>query len=258
MKELINKHNDIDPYSEENWNDYIIESPLYNIKMTHTDSFEMRVVDFNEQNNVSLISDKIKLETESIEIENDLNKSIINFLNKKFVKMARDNGYKNRDFKDIPRNDDGEIRFDIDIEKLKEDMKKNPPIDNNIDLSIIRKITARLNMASSWIAVTGRIGPGRYIICNEFTNNYLKKIFEETSYTFFELFVDNSIEDGELVMGRKNSSENPGILAIIDQNSLQNTLYNKEEKLCVNLCYSLQPIGFYPEKQYLTLKIKIN
>jgi hypothetical protein len=70
------------------------------------------------------------------------------------------------------------------------------------------------------------------------------------------MFADNSLEDDEIIVGRKNSIEQPGIISVIDNNSLQNIVYNEEGNRCVDLSYGLYTIGFYPEKQYLTLKIK--
>lgn len=234
-----------------------MENFLYETKFIDTDVCELKFVDFNEYDKVYAVKDEKQLETDLVEIKEDnKEKSIMDFLNKKFVKMAKEEGYKNREDEHIPRNEDGEIRFDIDIEKLEEELKKHPPVDNNIENSILRRIVARLNMAGSWIAVNGRIGPGNFIICNESTFDYLKTTFDRISYTYFKLFADNSLEDEEIVIGRKNSLENPGIIAVIDKNSLQNIVYNEDGNRCIDLSYGLYAIGFYPEKQYLTLKIK--
>lgn len=234
-----------------------MENFLYETKFIDTNVCEIKFVEYNKEENLTSVKDEKELETELIEIkEGDLPGSITDFLNKKFVQMAREEGYKNRDFKEIPRDEDGEIRFDIDVEKIREDLKKHPPIDNNFENPILRRVISRLNMAGSWIAVTGRIGPGNFIICNESTYDYLKKIFDSVSYTYFKMFADNSLDDDEIIVGRKNSLENPGIISVIDKNSLQNIVYNEDGNRCVDLSYGLYAIGFYPEKQYLTLKIK--
>lgn len=96
-----------------------------------------------------------------------------------------------------------------------------------------RKLIAKINMGSSAIAVNGRIGPAQYMIISEDNFHryglsdivgYIKPIFYETH---------------DIILFRKNSFDQPGLVYITNDDK-----------------YSLVDIGFYPQKQFLKIKIE--
>ena len=73
---------------------------------------------------------------------------------------------------------------------------------------------------------------------------------------YYKFIVDEQLEDGRLILGRKNDFSQPGIILVINENSLKDIVYNNDEKPFVNLIYSFTEVGFHSEKQFLTINIK--
>jgi hypothetical protein len=152
------------------------------------------------------------------------------------------------------QNKESVSKFDIDM-KVLIDSSQNP-LGGNVELAIQRKIIARINSCSNFIATSGRIGAGQFIITNKLTNEYLTQVFMNVGHFLF--IVDDRLENGTVIMGRKNDISQPGISLIINENSLNNIVYNKEDidEQIFNLKYGFSIAGFYPEKQFYTLYIK--
>ena len=97
--------------------------------------------------------------------------------------------------------------------------------------NIRRKFLAKINNASSVIAVNGRIGPAQYMIVSENNyNNYELSILENIKPVFYDT--------DDIILFRKNRFDQPGLVYIT----------NNEK-------YYLVDIGFYPEKQFIKIKI---
>jgi len=94
-----------------------------------------------------------------------------------------------------------------------------------------RKLLSRILMGSNTIAMKGRIGPAHYMIISE--DNYHR--YELSSIENIKpIFHDTK----DIVLFRKNSINQPGLVYITNNDK-----------------YSLVDIGFYPEKQFLKIKI---
>jgi hypothetical protein len=232
---------------------YLELQPFYNIIVTdRVDSIKIMFVDFKYNKDTSglgvvssdIFTNEIHLKKEFVEIKDDnIHESLSNFLNEEFLKIVERLADKNRNSKDSPMN--GE--FDMDYAKIIEEL---PIQDPNL---LTRKVVAKINNLSNWIATTCRIGPGQFIITNSITNEFLLKTYNNSQ--LYRLFVSNSLESGKIIMGRKNSFDQQGILLVLNENSLNDIGY-KNGKSYVNLIYAFSINGFYPEKNYYSMYIK--
>ena len=104
--------------------------------------------------------------------------------------------------------------------------------------TMIRKCMSKINNASLYIATNGRIGEATNMIISK--ENYKRFNISDYSGKFEILFED--VDD--IYLYRKNNVEQPGLVLFYytDKNNID--------------YYEIESIGFYPERQFL--KIKIN
>jgi len=95
-------------------------------------------------------------------------------------------------------------KFDIDIDKWEEEWKISP-VDTDNEWRKIRKIVARLNSCSSYIAVDGRIGPSQFVIMNQKTYDFLQDIVGSiiNDFGYMGIHISDKMEDGNILLGRK-------------------------------------------------------
>lgn len=238
--------------------------PLYNIISTDArdSSVKIMFVDYRESTeeekkdpninslSIDIFEQEVELKMELVEIKNDnMPDSVMDYLNKEFVQIVQKQSDKNRNSIDSPKNDEGNSKFDIDYNKILESS-------NGVSMQILRKIVAKLNNLSNWLAVTGRIGAGKYIISNSETNKFLLETTNSLMDNLFRFVVDDTVENGKIIMGRKNSFDQPGIILVLNENSLFDIVYNEEGKSFVNLIYAFSVNGFHPERQHFTIYLK--
>lgn len=218
--------------------------PLYNILSTDKEDYIITTIldfhyDGHESKELSLVTvDKeIFLKEELIEIKNDdMISSIEDYLNNEFIRLAEIEGEKNK-------------VYDIDYKELLEKNSHQFILSN-------RTVVTKLNFMSFYIATEGRIGKGDFLISNEKTNKFILNCFDDAQNSNnFKLIVDKGLEDGKIIMGRKNDFSQPGIILILNENSFKNIVY-KDNKQYVNLIYSFSLEGLKSEKQYLIINIK--
>lgn len=99
-----------------------------------------------------------------------------------------------------------------------------------------RRVLSRILWGSNHIAVESRVGHANFIISNE-------NIINNIDVTKLQMiaYIDNSIVD-EIIIGRKSEKDQPGICLV------ENTLINSK---------IITEIGFFPHKNYLTIKYNI-
>lgn len=246
----------------------ILESqPLYNIMVTDNKDFiKVMFVDFKEDDLLSndgeisepdftkcfqIFTNEIHLKNELVEIKDDnISESLTQYLNLEFLKIVEEQADKNRNSKISPLDENENSQFDIDCLKFSEEIKISFPDIDDISIFLKRKILAKLYNLSNWIATTCRIGPGKFLITNSKTNDYLLKL--HINIEQFRLFVFDSLEDGKIIMGRKNSFDQPGILLVLNENSIEDIVY-KDGKSYVNLLYSFSANGYNPERNYFPM-----
>lgn len=254
-----------------------INDDLYSIKFTEQNEIELLFVDFkydmSEKDNTNgfigpdIFTQKTKINEKRIEVEDDILKSLNDVLQSEFVKKAKIEGLKNREKSNIGN------KFDLDFKKWETDLKKTGS--DNIQLALIRRLFAKINNCSSYIASDGRIGPAQFVITNEKTH----KLFEDfIGVGFMRYYVCNELEDCDIILGRKNDYTQPGIILIVNENNSMTSKrvfseqdpYGEEDwgydikeislttigdKKYVDLSYEFVSIGFFPEKQFYCIKI---
>jgi hypothetical protein len=109
---------------------------------------------------------------------------------------------------------------------------------NETEETKTRKCMSKINNASLYIATNGRIGEATNMIISK--ENYDKFNISDYSGKFEILFED--VDD--IYLYRKNNSVQPGLVLFYytDENNID--------------YYEIESIGFYPERQFI--KIKIN
>lgn len=242
-----------------------MENDLYSILPVDQPIITMSFIDFKYEKEIQdsglyenilspdVCKKEIKLNTIPIEIIDDnIETSVKEHLDLEFIRMIKEEGLKNR------KNDSAdehfkENKFDINIEKMRENYVDSD--EETTKHGILRHVIARINNCSNFIAAFGRIGPAHYVITNEKTNDFL---FEsEMSFgNHLKFYVDKELKDEDIILGRKNGVDQPGVVLIINENSINNVgEYNG--KKYVKLDYTFSVNGFQPQHQYFLIK-KIN
>jgi hypothetical protein len=253
-----------------------LNDDLYTIRFTDQNELELLFVDFKydiDENNSDyfgpdIFTQKTKVFKKRIEIINDdIIKSVNDTIYSEFTKMAKIEGLLNRD-----KSKMGD-KFDIDFKKWEIDLKKTGS--DNIPNALLRRLVAKINNCSNFIATDGRIGPAQFVITNEKTHNFFERYSENyMNLGFIRYYINNELEDCDIILGRKNESTQPGVLFIMNENNIglskrvfsEQDPYGEEDwdngniedielitigdKKYIDLAYSFVPIGFYPEKQF--------
>lgn len=189
-----------------------------------------------------IVKKTVELKKVPIKIEEDID-SITLHLQREYIEIIKELGLKN--LEKSKRNDDGSSNFDI---KLKPGQEYS-----------IRNLITKLIYASNYIAAYGRIGPAQYVIASENTTDLMLQIlqtlqkFSRKSFTIIE---NKEMDDETIILGRKNEFSQPGVLLVLNENSFSKIEYNEKGEKYVILNYAFAVVGFHPENQFLTLKIK--
>jgi hypothetical protein len=166
-------------------------------------------------------------------------------LTKKFIIKITELGKKHREKSEIKN------KLDIDIKKLES-----------------RKIISKFISNGSNITVQGRIGPGQFLISNSNTyKDILKRLVEDDinityndklqlTLTTLTYFIDNSVEDDIVLMGRKNKIDTPGVHCSIEIDENGFIKFKECQENIIKLFYSIYDIGYNPEYQYYAIFIR--
>ena len=250
------------------------ENDLYQIKDTPNKNFSLMFIDFqysNTNTNTNVIGPNVFQKT------SQLNKMVFynskgltiehikNELNKEFIKKVTELGEKNRD--------NAPPKFDLYVDEWR---RKDSPsfmgdYDNeeSRDHGIARRIVAKINNISNYIATTARVGPAQYLLSNirtyNFILNYLKDyiLFKDNQLFIggIKYVVDNNVEDDIIVVGRKNALDQPGVHCVLltDENGYVN-VYEHADPINFNtnavLGYAIIDVGFNPEYHYFKMKTR--
>lgn len=145
--------------------------------------------------------------------------------------------------------------------------------------SIQRKLIAKINNASNFIANDGRVGPAQYIVTN---GNIASVIQDIAGYTInpvnggklntngqlypvgkignMDIYVDPYMlwSDNRIFLGRKNSAEQPGLLFLPYLMAQQISLISEATftpRMLIRSRYAIADVGFFPEKQFMALRV---
>lgn len=204
------------------------------------DSIEVTFIDIREKEfqnppsttlldiNLEVFKKQINLKKVPVKIEKQ--EDIEHYLQKEFIEIIKELGLK--------KNDESISVLDIMLKA---------------DDDPVRGIFHKILYRSNYIAVNGRIGSAQYTISSENTNDMLLK---SDTYHSLTHIVDKEMDDETIIIGRKNDVFQPGVFLVLNENSLSNIEYNEKGEKYVVLNYEFAVVGFHPEKQYLTMKIK--
>jgi len=142
-----------------------------------------------------------------------------------------------------------------------------------------RKLVAKINNASNFIATDGRVGPAQYLITN---GNLASVIQDIAGYTLspvqagklntngqlypmgnigtISIYVDPYMrwDDNQIFLGRKNSIDQPGLVFIPYLMAQSISLISEATwapRMLIRSRYAVADIGFFPEKQYMGITV---
>ena len=144
--------------------------------------------------------------------------------------------------------------------------------------SIQRRIIAKINNASNFIATEGRVGPAQFIVTN---GNLAAALYDIAGYTInpvkskmngsgqlypvgtigdIQIYVDpyQKYNVNEIIVGRKNNADMPGIVFIpylMAQNISIISEATFAPRMLLRSRYAIGELGFYPQKQYYKIKV---
>lgn len=142
--------------------------------------------------------------------------------------------------------------------------------------SLQRKLITKLKNASNFIASEGRIGPGSYIVTN---GNLASVLTEGANYELnkdsssvngsgqlypmgkvhgLTVYVDPYMlyNDNRILVGRKNNPDQPGVIFVPYLMAQSVKLISEATfapRLMLRSRYAVTEIGFFPQKQYMTM-----
>ena len=144
--------------------------------------------------------------------------------------------------------------------------------------AVQRKLITKMVHASNYIATEGRVGPAQFAVTN---GGLAAALMDNAGYTInpsksklsgsgqlypvgqigdLQLYVDPFMKynDNRIVIGRKNSADLPGILFcpfLMAQSISFIAEGTAAPKLVLRSRFSVAEVGWYPQKQYMTLRV---
>lgn len=145
--------------------------------------------------------------------------------------------------------------------------------------SVQRKLWTRISAASNYIHVEGRIGQAQYLITNynlatslmDLAGNQIhtvgninmgtgRQLYPAGTIGDLTVYVDPNMlgDDNRIVLGRRNSQDEPGLLFVpylMAQSVSIIAEATMAPKILLRSRYAIARIGFFPEKQYMTMYV---
>ncbi len=145
--------------------------------------------------------------------------------------------------------------------------------------SVQRKLVAKINNASNFIATDGRVGPAQYLV----TNGNLASVLQDVAgYTInpanagkmntngqlypmgnignISIYVDPYMrwDDNRIFLGRKNSVDQPGLVFIPYLMAQSISLISEATwapRMLIRSRYAITDVGFFPWKQFMAITV---
>jgi len=214
-------------------------------------------------------------------LEGVLINELTQVISKEIVSKIRSLAMKNRSSYTAPKMTDGVTsKFDLNVDDylasiggaLAGSMGETTH-------SIQRKLIAKINNASNFIATDGRVGPAQYLVTN---GNLASVIQDIAGYTInptntgklntngqlypmgnvgnIAIYVDPYMrwDDNYIYLGRKNSVDQPGLLFIPYLMAQSISLISEATwapRMLIRSRYAVADIGFFPEKQFMAIAV---
>ena len=210
-------------------------------------------------------------------LEGVLINELTQVISKEIVGKIRNLALKNRISYTAPKAVDGVTsKFDLDVDDYLTHLGTGM---GETTHSVQRKLIAKLNNASNFIATDGRIGPAQYLVTN---GNLASVIQDIAGYTInpvnagklntngqlypmgnvgqIAIYVDPYMrwDDNYIYLGRKNSVDQPGLLFIPYLMAQSISLISEATwapRMLIRSRYAVADIGFFPEKQFMAIKV---
>ena len=210
-------------------------------------------------------------------LEGVLINELTQVISKEIVGKIRSLALKNRVSYTAPKAVNGiDSKFDLDVDAY---LAASGTPGGETTHSIQRKLIAKINNASNFIATDGRVGPAQYLVTN---GNLASVIQDIAGYTInpvnagklntngqlypmgnvgnIAIYVDPYMrwDDNYIYLGRKNSVDQPGILFIPYLMAQSISLISEATwapRMLIRSRYAVADIGFFPEKQFMAIKV---
>ena len=203
---------------------------------------------------------------------NELTQTISKQIIDKVVELAD----KNRTAWTTPKDAAGNPKFDFNVDAYLAVGAATPG--GETTHSIQRKLIAKINNASNFIATEGRVGPAQYLVTNGnlasviqdvagYTLNPVKANLNANGQLFpmgnvgnISIYVDpyQRWDDNRIFLGRKNSVEQPGLVFVPYLMAQSIQLISEATwapRMLIRSRYAVADNGFFPWKQFMTIQV---
>jgi hypothetical protein len=213
-------------------------------------------------------------------LESVLINELTQTISKQIVLKIQELGEKNKASHTAPKDAVGNSKFDFDVDAYTNVTGSAPG--GETYHSIQRKLVAKINNASNFIATDGRVGPAQYLV----TNGNIASILQDVAgYTInpanmskmntngqlypmgnignISIYVDPYMlwDDNRIFLGRKNSVEQPGLVFVPYLMAQSISLISEATwapRMLIRSRYTIADIGFFPWKQFMAIKVTDN
>ncbi len=209
-------------------------------------------------------------------LESVLVNELTQTISKQIVTKVTELADKNRIAWTTPKDAGGISKFDFNVDAYLAVGAATPG--GETTHSIQRKLVAKLNNASNFIATEGRVGPAQYLVTNGnlasviqdvagYTLNPVKANLNANGQLFpmgnvgnISIYVDpyQRWDDNRIFLGRKNSVEQPGLVFVPYLMAQSIQLISEATwapRMLIRSRYAVADIGFFPWKQFMTILV---
>jgi len=209
-------------------------------------------------------------------LESVLVNELTQTISKQIIAKVTEMADKNRTAWTTPKDSTGKPKFDFDVDAYLKVGAATPG--GETTHSIQRKLIAKLNNASNFIATEGRVGPAQYLVTNGnlasviqdvagYTLNPVKANLNANGQLFpmgnvgnISIYVDpyQRWDDNRIFLGRKNSVEQPGLVFVPYLMAQSIQLISEATwapRMLIRSRYAVADIGFFPWKQFMTILV---
>lgn len=210
-------------------------------------------------------------------LESVLINELSQVISKEIVENVKKLAELNRASHTTPKTISGAYKFDFNVDTY---LGLTGVPQGETSHSLQRKLVSKVNNASNYIANEGRVGPAQYIVTNGNiasilqdvagyiinppvgganlnTNGQLYPVGKVNNMT---LYVDPYMrwDDNRLFLGRKNSSDQPGLLFLPYLMAQSISLISEATwapRMLIRSRYAIADVGFFPEKQFMAIHV---
>ena len=209
-------------------------------------------------------------------LESVLVNELTQTISKQIIAKVTEMADKNRTSWTTPKDSSGTPKFDFNVDAYLAVGAATPG--GETTHSIQRKLIAKINNASNFIATEGRVGPAQYLVTNGnlasviqdvagYTVNPVKanvnangQLFPMGSIGNISIYVDpyQRWDDNRIFLGRKNSVEQPGLVFVPYLMAQSIQLISEATwapRMLIRSRYAVADIGFFPWKQFMTINV---